>query len=76
MWDDLLELMETRKQLLATTLRRHKFFADCDQVHTRLDDKKAALDNAKEATGVLHELQALAPQVCPQIFCVNSGGMD
>lgn len=64
MWDDLIELMETRKQMLATTLRRHKFFADSDEILTRLADKKNAVEHAKDATGILHEIQALSGQVC------------
>jgi hypothetical protein len=63
MWDDLLELMETRSQMLSTTYRRHKYFADCDELLDRFDDKKAALENAKDATGILHEIQALSDQV-------------
>ena len=63
MWDDLIELMETRKQMLATTLRRHKFFADSDEILTRLDDKKNAVEHAKDANGILHEIQALSGQV-------------
>ena len=63
MWDDLLELMETRRQLLTTALRRHKFFAEADELLARFDEKEKSVSNAKDATGVAHELTALQPQV-------------
>ena len=31
-WADLLELMETRRQMLAASHQLHKFFTDCKEV--------------------------------------------
>ena len=63
MWDDLVELMETRRQLLLTALRRHQFFANATELLARFDEKEKSLNLNKDATGVAHELTALQPQV-------------
>uniref|UniRef100_A0A3P8Y892 Spectrin beta chain n=1 Tax=Esox lucius TaxID=8010 RepID=A0A3P8Y892_ESOLU len=42
-WADLLELMETRAQMLAASHQLHKFFADCREVLAQIDDKKRRL---------------------------------
>lgn len=38
-WADLLELMETRAQMLTASYQLHKFFTDCQEVykHTYID---------------------------------------
>lgn len=35
-WADLLELMETRRQMLAASHQLHKFFTDCKEVQSKL----------------------------------------
>lgn len=34
-WADLLELMETRRQMLAASHQLHKFFTDCKEVQSK-----------------------------------------
>lgn len=36
-WADLLELMETRTQMLAASQQLHRFFTDCKEVQRRVD---------------------------------------
>merc|ERR1712062_566587 len=48
MWDDLIELMETRKQMLQSTFRRHKFSVDSKEILDRLSEKEKLLDEAKD----------------------------
>ncbi|KAI1288342.1 Spectrin beta chain [Halotydeus destructor] len=38
-WTDLLELIDTRTQMLAASWELHKFFHDCKDVHSRIIDK-------------------------------------
>lgn len=38
-WADLLELMETRRQMLAASHQLHKFFTDCKEVQDHSDFK-------------------------------------
>lgn len=63
MWDDLVELMETRRQLLETTLRRHRYFADADELGSRFAEKREAAENAKDIGGIVNEIQSLEPKV-------------
>ncbi|CAG5088442.1 Oidioi.mRNA.OKI2018_I69.PAR.g11841.t3.cds [Oikopleura dioica] len=63
MWDDLVELMETRRQLLETTLRRHRYFADADELGSRFAEKREAAENAKDIGGIVNEIQSLEPKI-------------
>uniref|UniRef100_A0A8B9KY93 Spectrin beta chain n=1 Tax=Astyanax mexicanus TaxID=7994 RepID=A0A8B9KY93_ASTMX len=46
-WADLLELMETRAQMLAASHQLHKFFSDCREVLTQIDDKQRRLPEVR-----------------------------
>uniref|UniRef100_A0A8C3CT65 Spectrin beta, non-erythrocytic 4 n=1 Tax=Cairina moschata TaxID=8855 RepID=A0A8C3CT65_CAIMO len=50
-WADLLELMETRAQLLAASHELHKFFSDCKDLLGQIEEKRRRLPElaAKEA---------------------------
>ncbi|XP_035428366.1 LOW QUALITY PROTEIN: spectrin beta chain, non-erythrocytic 4, partial [Cygnus atratus] len=50
-WADLLELMETRAQLLAASHELHKFFSDCKELLGQIEEKRRRLPElaAKEA---------------------------
>ncbi|XP_048121349.1 spectrin beta chain, non-erythrocytic 4-like isoform X3 [Alosa alosa] len=50
-WADLLELMETRGQLLAASHQLHKFFSDCREVSAQIDDKKRRLPEVRAQQG-------------------------
>ncbi|XP_019905627.2 spectrin beta chain, non-erythrocytic 4 isoform X2 [Esox lucius] len=50
-WADLLELMETRAQMLAASHQLHKFFADCREVLAQIDDKKRRLPEVQACQG-------------------------
>lgn len=63
MWDDLLELMETRKQLLESAHRRHKYTNDAKELLDRLDQKTLQLGEASDIAQLLDEAKALKHQV-------------
>lgn len=63
MWDDLLELMETRKQLLESAYRRHKYSSDAKELLDRLDQKSAQLAQSSDTAQLLDEARALKDQV-------------
>uniref|UniRef100_W5LQ08 Spectrin beta chain n=1 Tax=Astyanax mexicanus TaxID=7994 RepID=W5LQ08_ASTMX len=46
-WADLLELIETRAQMLAASHQLHKFFSDCREVLTQIDDKQRRLPEVR-----------------------------
>ncbi|XP_077421892.1 spectrin beta chain, non-erythrocytic 4 isoform X4 [Vanacampus margaritifer] len=46
-WAELLELMETRAQMLAASHQLHKFFADCREVLSQIDDKHRRLPEVR-----------------------------
>ncbi|KAI1902683.1 hypothetical protein AGOR_G00018540 [Albula goreensis] len=46
-WADLLEMMETRGQMLAASHQLHKFFADCQEVWLQIEDKRRRLPELK-----------------------------
>ncbi|KAG9340531.1 hypothetical protein JZ751_021351 [Albula glossodonta] len=46
-WADLLELMETRAQMLAASHQLHKFFADCREVLAQIEDKHRRLPEVR-----------------------------
>ncbi|XP_053577742.1 spectrin beta chain, non-erythrocytic 4 [Bombina bombina] len=75
-WADLLELMETRAQMLAASHDLHKFFNDCKDVLSQLEEKKQRLpevkaQEAKLSAGCLqrilssfeHDIEVLVTQV-------------
>uniref|UniRef100_H3BDK0 Spectrin beta chain n=1 Tax=Latimeria chalumnae TaxID=7897 RepID=H3BDK0_LATCH len=76
-WADLLELMETRAQMLAASHELHKFFNDCKDVLGQIEDKQKQLPEVtgrgtSTSTGALqrlfssfeHDIQVL---VVPQV---------
>uniref|UniRef100_A0A8C9W713 Spectrin beta chain n=1 Tax=Scleropages formosus TaxID=113540 RepID=A0A8C9W713_SCLFO len=50
-WADLLELMETRAQMLAASHQLHKFFADCREVLIQIEDKQRRLPEVRACQG-------------------------
>ncbi|XP_022594259.1 spectrin beta chain, non-erythrocytic 4 [Seriola dumerili] len=50
-WADLLELMETRAQMLAASHQLHKFFSDCREVLTQIEDKHRRLPEVRARQG-------------------------
>ncbi|XP_076591994.1 spectrin beta chain, non-erythrocytic 4 isoform X1 [Chaetodon auriga] len=50
-WADLLELMETRAQMLAASHQLHKFFSDCREVLAQIDDKHRRLPEVRARQG-------------------------
>ncbi|XP_051934052.1 spectrin beta chain, non-erythrocytic 4-like isoform X4 [Hippocampus zosterae] len=46
-WAELLELIETRAQMLAASHQLHKFFADCREVLSQIDDKHRRLPEVR-----------------------------
>ncbi|KAJ6663596.1 hypothetical protein lerEdw1_009675 [Lerista edwardsae] len=60
-WADLLELMETRAQMLAASHELHKFFSDCKEVLSQIEEKKQRLPEvaAREAKTSASTLQRL-----------------
>jgi len=75
MWTDLLELMDTRKQMLQASYLLHKFFTDCKETIDRIHEKEVAIpdDLGRDAQMVYtlqrmhnnfeHDLIALSAQV-------------
>uniref|UniRef100_A0A8C9STF4 Spectrin beta chain n=1 Tax=Scleropages formosus TaxID=113540 RepID=A0A8C9STF4_SCLFO len=78
-WADLLELMETRAQMLAASHQLHKFFADCREVLIQIEDKQRRLPEVRACQGgtantstlqrLMHtfeqDIQLLVTQVSP-----------
>ncbi|XP_062996569.1 spectrin beta chain, non-erythrocytic 4 [Elgaria multicarinata webbii] len=75
-WADLLELMETRAQMLAASHELHKFFSDCKDVLSQIEEKQQRLPEVtarepKTSAGALqrmlsafeHDVQVLVTQV-------------
>uniref|UniRef100_A0A8B9QN40 Spectrin beta chain n=1 Tax=Apteryx owenii TaxID=8824 RepID=A0A8B9QN40_APTOW len=75
-WADLLELMETRAQMLAASHELHKFFNDCKDVLSQIEEKRQRLPElaareAKTSAGTLqrllgafeHDVEVLVAQV-------------
>ncbi|XP_051952978.1 spectrin beta chain, non-erythrocytic 4-like isoform X2 [Xyrauchen texanus] len=50
-WADLLELMETRGQMLAASHQLHKFFSDCREVLAQIEDKQQKLPEVRACQG-------------------------
>ncbi|KTG45369.1 hypothetical protein cypCar_00005573 [Cyprinus carpio] len=61
-WADLLELMETRAQMLAASYQLHKFFTDCQEVLVQIEGKMRQLPEVRSCQvssanpGTLHRL--------------------
>ncbi|XP_076312784.1 spectrin beta chain-like isoform X3 [Tachypleus tridentatus] len=55
-WADLLELIDTRTQMLAASWRLHRFFHDCKDVYARILEKQNALSDelGRDAVSVSH----------------------
>ena len=80
-WADLLELIDTRTQILAASFELHKFYHDAKEILARIADKQKKLpeemgrdQNTVETlqrmhTTFEHDIQALGTQVSP-----TSGG--
>ncbi|XP_062861105.1 spectrin beta chain, non-erythrocytic 4-like isoform X1 [Trichomycterus rosablanca] len=47
-WAELMELMETRAQMLAASHQLHKFFSDCREVMTQVEDKYRRLPEVRD----------------------------
>ncbi|KAG8448770.1 hypothetical protein GDO86_015726 [Hymenochirus boettgeri] len=75
-WADLLELMETRSQMLAASHELQKFFNDCKEVLSQVEEKKQRLPEVKAQESKLsagslqrilssfeHDIQVLVTQV-------------
>ncbi|NWX94281.1 SPTN4 protein, partial [Nothoprocta pentlandii] len=75
-WADLLELMETRAQMLAASHELHKFFNDCKDLLSQIEEKRQRLPElaareAKTSAGTLqrllsafeHDVEVLVTQV-------------
>ena len=74
-WTDLLELIETRTQMLAASWQLHKFFHDCKDVHQRILEKQNSMSEelGRDAQSVSalqrkhasfeHDLQTLSSAV-------------
>ncbi|XP_038161212.1 spectrin beta chain, non-erythrocytic 4-like isoform X5 [Cyprinodon tularosa] len=50
-WADLLELMETRAQMLAASHQLHKFFSDCKEILAQIEDKHRRLPEVRARQG-------------------------
>uniref|UniRef100_A0A8D3BE04 Spectrin beta chain n=1 Tax=Scophthalmus maximus TaxID=52904 RepID=A0A8D3BE04_SCOMX len=50
-WADLLELIETRAQMLAASHQLHKFFSDCREVFAQIEDKHRRLPEVRARQG-------------------------
>uniref|UniRef100_A0A665TU48 Spectrin, beta, non-erythrocytic 4b n=1 Tax=Echeneis naucrates TaxID=173247 RepID=A0A665TU48_ECHNA len=50
-WADLMELMETRGQMLAASHQLHKFFSDCREVLAQIEDKHRRLPEVRARQG-------------------------
>ncbi|CAL8334582.1 unnamed protein product, partial [Boreogadus saida] len=50
-WADLLELMETRAQMLSASHQLHKFFSDCREVLAQIEDKHRRLPEVRALKG-------------------------
>lgn len=80
-WADLLELMETRAQLLSASHELQKFFNDCKEVLSQVEEKKQRIPEVKAQEARLsagslqrilssfeHDIQVLVTQVSFSLF--------
>ena len=71
MWDDLIELMETRRQMLQSTFRKHKYSVDAKEILDRLEQKDKLLDQTKDPNQIIHEIQSLNDKVSRETTCAK-----
>ncbi|XP_032446801.1 spectrin beta chain, non-erythrocytic 4 isoform X2 [Xiphophorus hellerii] len=50
-WADLLELMETRAQMLTASHQLHKFFSDCKEILAQIEDKHRRIPEVRARQG-------------------------
>ena len=62
--------METRKQMLQSTYRRHKFEVDSKEILNRLEEKEKSLQDSKDPNQLIFEIETLKDKVS---FFLNSG---
>jgi len=62
--------METRKQMLQSTHRRHKFEVDSKEILNRLEEKEKSLQDSKDPNQLIFEIETLKDKVS---FWVRSG---
>lgn len=84
-WADLLELIDTRTQILAASYELHKFYHDAKEILGRIQDKHKKLpeelgrdQNTVETlqrmhTTFEHDIQALGTQVCSRRTALGTG---
>lgn len=84
-WADLLELIDTRTQILAASYELHKFYHDAKEILGRIQDKHKKLpeelgrdQNTVETlqrmhTTFEHDIQALGTQVCSKWMALSVG---
>lgn len=84
-WADLLELIDTRTQILAASYELHKFYHDAKEILGRIQDKHKKLpeelgrdQNTVETlqrmhTTFEHDIQALGTQVCSRRTALSVG---
>jgi spectrin beta len=72
-WADLLELIDTRTQMLAASRELHKFFHDCKDVLSRIAEKGTALpDEVGRDTGSVSALQRKHVQFLQDLQALQS----
>ena len=55
--------METRKQMLQSTHRRHKFEVDSKEILNRLEEKEKSLQDSKDPNQLIFEIETLKDKV-------------
>ena len=69
--------METRKQMLQSTYRRHKFEVDSKEILNRLEEKEKSLQDSKDPNQLIFEIETLKDKVSffyeMSLFWVRSG---
>ena len=55
--------METRKQMLQSTYRRHKFEVDSKEILNRLEEKEKSLQDSKDPNQLIFEIETLKDKV-------------
>ena len=63
--------METRKQMLQSTHRRHKFEVDSKEILNRLEEKEKSLQDSKDPNQLIFEIETLKDKV--SFLWVRSG---
>ena len=70
--------METRKQMLQSTHRRHKFEVDSKEILNRLEEKEKSLQDSKDPNQLIFEIETLKDKVSLLDLILFSGqvGLD